>query len=368
MASRHYKASAPTKTSRERYSDYVEGYAQKVEELLAQNKMPWQRPWEPGEQGPGGGMPYNATTGKCYTGSNAMYLLMTQQDKGYTDDRWLTFNQAHALGAHVRKGEKGTQLVKWVESQGKKDEEQTKGEGEGKDEDEKRLIPVLFTVFNAGQVDGLAAAPVRELKPEHERHEQCERLMKESGVLINYDGGNKAYYRPSTDSIHLPQRDQFHTADGFYATALHELGHATGHPSRLGRDLTGAFGSESYAREELRAEIASFMMGQRLGIGHDPGQHGAYLKSWLKIVREDPKAILHACRDAEKICEHLGVHKYEREATQKNENAQENERASRYERKAKAEQVQEEQAKPKPQAKRSNKRERVMEEGMGMAL
>ena len=303
---------APTKNSGEKYSDYVEGYNAKIVELLEKNEAPWQKPWNPGEIG--SGLPYNATTGKAYTGSNSLWLGMEQAQKGYADDRWATFNQGKDLGAFVRKGEKGTQLVKWVEVDERKDKQATQGDDAVKDT---RIVPVLFTVFNAEQFENFPPGPERKQVSEHERHDKCEQLIKDSGIAINYNGGNRAFYRPSTDSVHLPAKDQFKSADAMYATTLHELGHATGHPSRLNRDLTGKFGSESYAKEELNAEIASMMIGQRLGIGHDPSQHAAYVQSWVKVVKEDPKAILNACRNAEKICEHLGVEKYEHQATQK---------------------------------------------------
>ena len=305
----------PVKNSSEKYSDYVEGFNTKMVELLEKNEAPWQKPWNPGEMG--SGLPYNATTGKSYSGSNSLWLVMEQAKNGYVDDRWSTFNQGKDLGAFVRKGEKGTQLVKWVEVEEKKEGQAAQAPKADGVEKDTRMVPVLFTVFNAAQFESFPPAPERKLVSEHERHERCEQLIKDSGVQINYNGGNRAYYRPSTDSVHLPAKDQFKTADGLYATTLHELGHATGHPSRLGRDLSGRFGSESYAREELNAELFSMMAGQRLGIGHDPSQHAAYLQSWIKIVKEDPKAILNACRNAEKICEHLGVEKYEHQATQK---------------------------------------------------
>ena len=105
----------------------------------------------------------------------------------------------------------------------------------------------------------------------------------------------------ASDKIHLPPRDSFKSADTFYSTALHELSHASGHTSRLDRDLAHPFGSVGYAKEELRAEIASLMIGEALGIGHDPGQHAAYVKSWIQILKDDPKEILRASRDADKI-------------------------------------------------------------------
>jgi antirestriction protein ArdC len=303
------------KNSWERYSDYVHAFSANVELLLERGQMPWQRPWTPSES-MNSGMPYNGTTGKAYSGMNALYLSTAQMMLGYQDDRWLTFQQANSLGAHVRKGEKGLQLVKWVDIAAAKNAESDDQKSQ------KMLKPVFFTVFNASQIEGLAAAPVREPKPEQERHAECERLIADSGAKIVH-GGNRAFYHPASDTIRVPDRDQFKTPDGYYATVLHELGHWTGHESRLGRDLSGKFGSEDYGREELRAEIASFMIGQRLGIGHDPTHHAAYLQSWLKVIREDPKAILKACNDAEKICEHLGVHKYEHKATQAAENTQE---------------------------------------------
>jgi antirestriction protein ArdC len=315
MASKTWKKSS--ESSVDRYSDYVENYARTLATLIEENRAPWQRPVAPGTVE--GGMPYNATSGKGYTGSNVLYLSMAQAINGYADDRWLTFKQAQDLGANVRKGEKGTQLVKWIEVGNKR-----KREGEGGDaaDDKKRLAPVLFTVFNAEQCDGLAPATQRAQIPEHERHAQCEKLLKDSGAEI-VQGGVKAFYVPAFDRIHVPKPETCRSMDAFYATNLHELGHWSGHKSRLDRDLSGQFGSESYAREELNAEIFSFMVGQRLQIGHDPSQHAAYLQSWIKIVRDDPKAILVACRQAEKMCDFLGVAKYEHEATQKLEKTQE---------------------------------------------
>ncbi len=99
----------------------------------------------------------------------------------------------------------------------------------------------------------------------------------------------------------MPFKHQFPTPDRYYATALHELGHWTGHESRLNRDLAHPFGSEGYAREELRAEIASMLLGSELGIGHDPGQHVAYVGSWIKALQQDPTEIFRAAADAEKI-------------------------------------------------------------------
>ena len=292
-------------------SAHVEATNAKILELMATNKAPWQKGWDAGQEH--GGLPYNATTGQPYSGFNVSSLMTEQILKGYTDNRWLTFKQAKDLGCHVRKGEKSSQAIKVIEVKRRSDER------DGADDDgaqQTRRVPKVFNLFNAEQIEGMPPAPQRVQRAEHERHAQCEQLIAESKAHIIH-GGDRAYYSPHRDTVHMPERNQFHSGNLYLSTLFHELGHWTGHKSRLDRDLTGGFGSENYAKEELRAEIASFMVGQHLGIGHDPTRHAAYLQSWIKVVQDDPKAILHACRDAEKICQFLGVEKYVHEATQK---------------------------------------------------
>jgi antirestriction protein ArdC len=161
--------------------------------------------------------------------------------------------------------------------------------------------PKVFSavVYNGEQIEGLP--PLQIKTPDWDRHERAEAVLAASRVEIRHDQADRAFYRPATDRIHLPPRSSFKTADRFLATALHELAHPTGHPSRLDRDLAHPFGSVGYAKEELRAEIASLTIGDRLGIVHDPGQHAAYVKSWVQVLKEDPKEILRAARDADKI-------------------------------------------------------------------
>nr|WP_276533725.1 zincin-like metallopeptidase domain-containing protein [Stenotrophomonas acidaminiphila] len=153
----------------------------------------------------------------------------------------------------------------------------------------------------------MSALVLPEQRPEPEIHQACEKVIQDSGAKIHHDGGNQAFYRPMTDSIHLPERNTFHSASGYYATALHELGHWTGFPTRLNRPMKGGFGSEDYAKEELVAEVSSMLMGERLGIGHDPTQHAAYVKSWIKILRDDPREIFRAAAAAERVVEFLRV-------------------------------------------------------------
>lgn len=278
---------------------FHEVVAEKLIEQLKQGTAPWQIPWKAGDGG--GMMPFNPTTGKRYKGINAIHLL----SQGRDDQRWLTFNQAKAAGAQVRKGEKSTSIQYWkFEEEQTKRDENNKPVLDGKGDPVKVRVrlerPKMFmaNVFNAEQIDGL---PIYQ-KPVQTWNalERAETILQASGADIRH-GGDRAYYRPSTDNIQLPDKAQFPGADNYYATALHELGHWTGHGSRLDRDLSHPFGSEGYAKEELRAEIASMILGDELGIGHDPGQHASYVQSWIKALQNDPLEIFRAASDAEKI-------------------------------------------------------------------
>jgi len=277
--------------------------AEKLIEQLRQGTAPWQKPWEPGQ--PAAVFPMNPTTGQRYKGVNAIFLMA----QGYDDQRWMTYRQAEAAGAQVRKGEHGTPIQYW-----KFDEETPKVDGQGQpvrnSQGDSEMVrvklerPRVFhaTVFNASEIDGLPPVQRPEgAEPRWNAVERAETILAASGATIRHESGNRAFYRSATDSIHLPQPGQFASADRYYATALHELGHWTGHASRLDRDLSHPFGSEGYAREELRAEIASLILGDALGIGHDPAQHAAYVKSWIQVLENDPLEIVRAAADAEKI-------------------------------------------------------------------
>ncbi|MEI4516849.1 MULTISPECIES: zincin-like metallopeptidase domain-containing protein [unclassified Stenotrophomonas] len=281
--------------------DYARQFANLVIRSLESHTAPWTKPWKPGEVPAG---PHNGVTNRSYRGGNYMNLLMTQHERGYQSAEWLTFKQIAEEGGTVRRGQKGTSIQFW---------KTTEPSAEQMAEDPtamKRMQVFYFTVFNRDQCDGLPEPKAQLQVPEQWRHEKCEQMMTDADVPFNFNGGDRAYYRPDVDQIFMPSKAAFDSQDGFYATALHELGHSTGHKDRLGRDLSGKFASESYAIEELRAEIFSFMCGERLGIGHDPGQHMAYIKSWIKVLKDDPKEILRACADAEKICNFLKIAHY----------------------------------------------------------
>lgn len=303
------------------YKDAVEEKRRlMVEELLKcieSNPSEWETGWYKSAS-----TPVNGKTSKSYNGINALWLYVLGKQKGYMGPRWVTFRQAKELGASVNAGEKSTNVFywNWYDKATKKpfDEETVKGlsaEEKRKYIDE-NVRPILkyYSVFNAEQCENFPELPPPTEMPEEERarqNETIERIISQSAAPIFYDGGNSAYYSPSGDSIHLPEINRFETKGDYYATALHEISHSTGHKSRLNRDLSGDFGSEKYAIEELRAELASVFMQFDYDIrvdGKHFENHASYLKSWLEVVRNDEKEFFSAASDAEKISRYVGEH------------------------------------------------------------
>jgi antirestriction protein ArdC len=268
--------------------------AEKLIEQLKAGTAPWQKPWNSGNV-PAFELPYNAITGNRYKGINTFSLLL----KGYEDPRWMTFNQASANDWNVKKGEKASliQFVKTTDLVAKRDESGKpvlNAEGKPVKVSLKLDRPIITTawVFNASQVNGIPVLQKQDISTlAWDPVERAERLI--------------AYYSPLRDKITMPLKGQFDAPDKYYATLLHELGHWTGHKERLDRSVMNKFGTEAYAREELRAEIASMLIGQELLIGHDPGQHTAYVESWIKVLQDTPFEIHAAAADAERIFNYL---------------------------------------------------------------
>ena len=285
------------------FSDKV---ATELIDQIKQGTAPWQKPWD----GQDLQAPVNAITGKPYRGVNNLWLSMMQPSQ---DNRWLTYNQAESIGAQVRKGEKGTTVEYW-----KFEDEQIKKDKDGKEvlDDNGKPVKVRYklerpkvfyaTVFNAIQCDNMPPLPPKEeLVKDWDIHQRAESILKNSGAIIEHQRGDRAFYRPSQDKIVLPEKEQFPTVGGYYGTALHELGHWTGHESRLNRDMAHPFGSEGYAKEELRAEIASLMLSQSIGVPFDPGHHAAYVDGWVSVLENDSREIFRAAADAEKIKDYV---------------------------------------------------------------
>jgi antirestriction protein ArdC len=217
------------------------------------------------------------------------------------DPRWMTYQQAQEKNWQVRKGEKSTTIFfsKPYEVEG------------DETEDGRKTIRVLkhYAVFHASQIEGIPEykEPGIEEAP-WTRPEAADIILKNSGAVIRI-GGDRAFYSPSTDHIQLPPEHAFHGPPQFAATALHELGHWTGHPSRLNREIQARFGSAAYAMEELRAELASAFVAAELGIPADIPQHASYIASWIKPLKDDKREIFRAAADAQKIATMvLGFH------------------------------------------------------------
>lgn len=272
-----------------------------VEELVKHieaGTAPWQKPWDPDLIRD---RPHNPVSGIAYKGINNLWLEM----QPFEDPRWMTYRQALAEDAQVRKGEKGTQVEywKWSERRQKVNEAGrpiTDADGKPIYETYRLQRPRVFyaTVFNAEQIDGLEPYKAPELT--FEPVKEAEKVLQGGDVPIHHDQTDRAFYAINLDEIHLPPQTAFTGPYDYYATALHELGHATGHKDRLAREF-GVFGSETYAREELRAEMASYMISTELGLGHYPERHAAYVGSWLKAIEDDPLVLFRAARDAEAI-------------------------------------------------------------------
>ena len=292
-----------------------------VDQLLAfieSNPTAWEAGWYKV-----GGAPRNGKTGKNYNGLNALWLYLLAENKGYTDPRWVTYQQAKDLKASVKAGEKSSNVFywSWYDKKTKKPFDEETVKDMSKDERQKYLDenvrPVLkyYQVFNASQCNNFPKLDAEQQEmPADERARQnakIESIIANSAAPVYYDGGNRAYYSPRQDSIHLPEINRFHTMQDYYATALHEIAHSTGHASRLNREMISIFGTSDYAKEELRAELASVFMQLDYDIsveGKHFENHAAYLQSWLKSVRDDQKEFFAAVTDAEKISQYVGEH------------------------------------------------------------
>lgn len=260
----------------------------------------WSRPWHIAD----GGLPVNAVSGRPYRGVNVLTLWAQQMSAGHSSGRWATYKQWQSVGAQVRRGERGTSIVFW----------QFKDRPAPEDGEEtapgKIAFARAYTVFCADQVDGYTA-PTIDRPSEVERVERADAIIRASGATI-LENGSRAFYSPSRDVIEMPRAELFHaTAHGtateaYYGVELHELTHWTAHPSRLDRDLSGRFGNEAYAAEELIAELGAAFLCASVGIEAEPrADHAQYIASWLGVLRNDPRAIFTAASKAQAAADYL---------------------------------------------------------------
>ena len=284
-------------------SDRTNLYDEITDKIIADleaGRFPWVQPWGKAEAKAPLGLPNNASTGRAYSGINILILWGAVVQHGFPGQGWLTYRQAAALGGNVRKGEHGTTVVyadRFIPEDEKRRARET---GE-----EAQAIPFLkrFTVFNTAQCEGLpddiiVAAP---LPPPGLIEPTVDALIKATAIDFRI-GGDRAFYMPALDYVAVPPPQAYFDPINWHRTALHEIGHASGHHSRLNRDLSGSFGSKKYAFEELVAEMSSAFCCASLGIVPTV-RHADYIGSWLEVLREDNRAIVRAASQASKAAD-----------------------------------------------------------------
>ena len=269
---------------------------------LERGIVPWVQPWSSGKQVCHLGLPLNGLTRRSYSGINILLLWSALEEKSFASPYWLTFKQCIAMGGSVRKGEHGTHVYfadKFVPRKEKARAEQ--------DGDEASAIHFLkrYTVFNAEQCEGLPVALFGTVEPRQPREilPEAEALIGATGADFRI-GGDQAFYVPSEDFIRIPNQTAYTDQINYYRTAFHELGHWTGHKSRLDRSLTTKFGTVDYAREELVAEMATAFVCANLGIVPTV-RHADYIGNWLQVLKEDARAIVKAASLASKACDFI---------------------------------------------------------------
>ena len=269
----------------ERTSVY-EAVTRQIIAELEQGTVPWVKPWLVG-------LPQNAVSQRPYSGVNILLLWHESNQRSYRNRAWLTFKQALSLGGSVRKGEKSSRIVYASTFTKTVPDEVTQ-------EKAMREISFLkwYRVFNVEQTHGLPEHlyVVPEPQPFTDRQAEVEAFLDRAGVDVRHGHPLAAYHRVE-DFVALPNPQDFRTPEDYFATRLHETGHWTGHRSRLARDLSGRFGSDAYAMEELTAELTSAFASAELGI-QAKLQHAPYIQVWLRVLREDSRAIFTAARRA----------------------------------------------------------------------
>ncbi len=275
---------------------------------LEKDIIPWRATWDQSIV-----KPYNASNNIPYKGINLLNLYMVSIQHGYDDPRWMTFKQANDEGYRIKKGSVGTDIFFYSfrdMQTGELIEQSNLAKMTKEEREHVRLVTKSYVVFNANQIDGIPAIDVKKHSIEFKNDKAKEfisTLSKNANLNIHH-AGNQPHYNPSTDKVVIPKVETFIDERAYYATLLHECGHATLHPSRLNRDAAARFGSEKYAKEELRAELTSAFltmdMGFQLDSSHEEN-HQAYIQHWKEIIKTEPRFIFTAIKDAQKMREYL---------------------------------------------------------------
>lgn len=265
---------------------------------LKKGVVPWRKPWNVQSS-----FAVNAVSNKAYRGVNVFLLGLSS----FTDHRWLTLKQAAELGGRVGQGQKATMVVFWKQWEPKEPDTES-------DNGSQKRIPILryYNVFNVEQCEGLSVPPLYVPAPltENQRIERADLLAKAMPHPPTVrEGGSSAWYKPADDLVQIPPIRTFESADSYYATLFHELGHATGHEKRLNRSgVTGEirFGSGDYSKEELVAELTSAFCCATVCLDNSLiSDSASYINGWLKALRNDPKAVVIAAAQAQRAADFI---------------------------------------------------------------
>jgi antirestriction protein ArdC len=287
-------------TARSSASSLYDTVTARIIQELEQGRAPWVQPWA-SSGGPSLGLPRNAATGRTYSGVNILLLWSAAAEQGRSSHRWLTFKQALGLGGAVRKGERGTMVVFADTFVSRTEQEAAAASGE-----DPRRIAFLkrFVVFHVDQCEGIAVDPGPPPMPGRtDILAHVEAVIAATGADIRI-GGEIAFYSPMQDFIQVPPQEAYFDPVNWYRTKLHELGHWTGHGSRLARDFSGKRGGEAYAREELVAELCSAFLCAELGVVPTV-RHADYIGAWLDVMKADNRAVFQAASLAWKAAEFI---------------------------------------------------------------
>ena len=273
---------------------------------LKEDRIPWERGWI-----------YSAAPvnqdGRAYHGINRMWLSYVADERGYKDNRWMTFNQAVNKGYKIIKGSEGAKIEFWSLYDKETKKKISYADADKlqltKDEWKERIVPIssVYTVFNAEQIEGIPPQKItaREQIGERKLENSMKKMLEAMGVKLS-EGGDTACYVPSADIIRMPFYENFKDNYSYMATLLHEAAHATGHETRLNRNISNTFGTPDYAREELRAEISSAFVSQSIQLKETGIQnHKAYIQSWIQVLEQNPDELFAAIKDAENIADYL---------------------------------------------------------------
>lgn len=279
-------------------------------DCLKKDTIPWHRGWSSER-------PFNAVTNTEYHGANALWLTYNQQAQLYKDPRWCTFKQAQSKGWKIKQGSKGTKIEFWSLYDTEEKRKLTRTEAKQltdeltAEEFTNRVKPVsnTYTVFNGEQIEGIPLYEIRKNVLHLDEFLSGRNKLIENMKVGFKEGGNEAFYSMAEDMIVLPKINQFDNEFEYITTFFHEAGHATGHVSRFNREMPSARGTDIYAREELRAEIASAFAAQTFGIDYTQNKymenHEAYIQDYINVLENKPNELFAAIKDAEKISDYL---------------------------------------------------------------